>query len=350
MDFPLPPSSPPQPSPVAPRAAHRPASRAFTLVELLVVIAIIGILLAVLLPAVQAAREAARRAHCVNNLKQIGLALHHHEAARGYFPSALEDRVTAAFPAVAARNYRWSGLAMLTPYLEQSVIYNRLSLSVPLYCPPLFPPTNIHPDNLVPVACDVSTFRCPSDLGARVSETFGPTNYCACYGSGGSGGAYVHADGVFYVDSRTRAAQVSDGLSNTVLFSESTLGSGAPDGTLGEAVAAGRAQEVIARLLGTPLNEAACADPAQPASNLRGTAWADGLAWSSGYNHWRGPNAPLPDCCSFLGVWKAARSRHPGGVNVLMGDGSVHFIGDSISVPAWRDLGARDDREVSGQF
>ena len=329
------------------RETRRSASPAFTLVELLVVIAIIGILLALLLPAVQMAREAGRRAQCQNNLKQSGLALHNHEAAQGCFPSAIEDKVTATFPTVAARNYRWSALAMLTPYLEQSVIYNRLNLNVPMYCPPLYPPTNIYPDNVEAVACDVNTFRCPDDPQQRVVDGFGPTDYVACYGSGANSGTYVQADGAFYVDSKTRIADVTDGLSNTVFFSESLIGNGTPDIPLADALAGGQAKDVMVRLTTVPLSEPACSDNTKPVSHFRGQTWADGLAWSSGYNHWRTPNSPIPDCCSFLGVWKAARSHHPGGVNALRGDGGVAFIGDFIPLDLWRNLGARNDGQVT---
>ena len=100
--------------------------------------------------------------------------------------------------------------------------------------------------------------------------------------------------------------------------------------------------------MSTPLSEAACSDPSRPTSNLRGAVWADGLAWSSGYNHWRAPNSAVPDCCSFVGVWKAARSRHPGGVNVLIGDGSVRFISETIDLLTWRGLGSRNGGEVRG--
>ena len=325
-------------------------SPAFTLIELLVVIAIIGILVALLLPAVQMAREAGRRTQCLNNLKQIGLALHNHELANRFFPSAIDDKVTVAFPTVAARNYRWSTLAMLTPYLEQSVIYNRLNLDIPMYCPPQFPPTNIHPNNAEAVACDVNTFRCPDDPQKRVVEGFGPTNYVVCYGSGANNGAYVQANGVFYVNSKTKIAKVTDGLSNTVFLSESLIGDGTPDVSLADALAGGQAKDVMVRLTTVPLSEPACSDTTKPVSHFRNQTWADGLAWSSGYSHWRTPNSPLPDCCSFVGAWKAARSRHPGGVNVLRGDGSVTFVAETITLDLWRNLGARNDGQVTAEF
>ncbi|NQT13689.1 MAG: DUF1559 domain-containing protein, partial [Planctomycetes bacterium] len=138
--------------------------------------------------------------------------------------------------------------------------------------------------------------------------------------------------------------------SNTVAFAETLTGSGEPGGTLAEALAEGREQEIIVRLMTTPISEAACGDPSRPTSNVRGAVWADGLAWSSGYNHWRPPNSSNPDCCSFLGVWKAARSRHPGGANVLVSDGSVRFIGETIDLATWRGLGTRRGGEVLEPF
>ena len=71
------------------------------------------------------------------------------------------------------------------------------------------------------------------------------------------------------------------------------------------------------------------------------------LGW---HPHWRGPNSPIPDCCSFLGAWKAARSRHPGGVNALRRDGAVTFISDTISLETWRNLATRKGGEVIGEF
>jgi prepilin-type processing-associated H-X9-DG protein len=236
---------------------------------------------------------------------------------------------------------------MLSPYLEQSVIYNRLNLSVPMYCPPQFPPSFVHPDNVDTVAASVGTFRCPDDTRQQVVAGFGPTNYMACYGSGANSGTYAGADGAFYVDSKTRVADVTDGLSNTVFFSETPIGDGSADIPLSAALAQGQVGEVMVRLTAVPLSEAACTDAARPVSHFRGQTWADGLAWSSGYNHWRTPNSVLPDCCSFLGAWKAARSRHPGGVNALRGDGSVTFLSDTILLDVWRNLGARNDGQSS---
>ncbi len=123
---------------------------AFTLIELLVVIAIIAVLIALLLPAVQSAREAARRAQCVNNLKQIGLAAQNYNGALGCFPMSMGmDSRGFGFPEPVS----YSGLSMLLPYMEQSVVYNTLNYSI----------LRGDPGNNTAMATSVSSFLCPSD-------------------------------------------------------------------------------------------------------------------------------------------------------------------------------------------
>ncbi len=327
---------------------------AFTLVELLVVIAIVGILVALLLPAVQAAREAARRMKCSNNLKQLGLAVHNRHNSYRQFPAGDPQEVCPDYPGIPARLYRWSALAMLTPYLEQSNVYRSLNLEVPLYGHTgiyLGPGYGIHPDNTDPVSRVVNLFYCPSDQERRINEAYGPTNYKACWGSGMPPWTIYTSsttDGVFYEGSTTRIADITDGTSNTALFSESTLGPGGT-ATLTEK----NAGDVVVSLRSLPMTEATCSVIGSSVSTTRGERWVDGWPRYSGYDHALMPNSRIPDCSvvsPMRGLWQAARSRHPGGVNLLLCDGSVRFVADSVDAETWHAIGSRNGGEVLGEF
>jgi len=332
-----------------------PLRRAFTLVELLVVIAIIGLLIALVLPAVQAAREASRRMSCSNNLKQLGIALHDFHDANDHLPTGADAKPFPAAPNHPHNFYRWSALAHLMPYLEQSNAYNNLDLSVPLYGANF----QVTPENKAAVAIVLPLFLCPSDRQEAVADGFGPTNYAACTGTGAGGGTPFDTDGVFYINSHVRLAEVTDGVSNTVFMSESLLGEG-PESTTNVAEVDHRRD--YAFFLSAPLTDALCAKPVSyNVSNRRGFAWANGEYRCGLYNHYYPPNKATFDC---IGVqifgtvekrnaafgWRTARSNHPGAVNVLLGDGSVRPVRDEIDPAAWYALATRNGGEPAGGF
>jgi prepilin-type N-terminal cleavage/methylation domain-containing protein/prepilin-type processing-associated H-X9-DG protein len=330
--------------------------RAFTLVELLVVVGIVAVLLGLLLPAVQAARESGRRANCTNKLRQIDIAAANHETAKGRYPVGAEAKIWAAQPSFPAQFYRWSVLAHLAPFYEEEQLLRSLDLSVPLYIG--LTPDAISPQNKPIVKLTVPLFLCPSDVSVPVNDLFGPTNYAGCTGSGAGGGTPFEVDGIYGINSRTRQSDIVDGLSKTIAFSESTLGAGPLATRSASGITAATGYGFV--LASPPLTDTLCGRPFYyNYTDLRGFSWANGEYRTTLYNHRRLPNSNTIDCLAALlsstdparqyaGYgWRAARSRHSGGVTAAMADGSVRFIGDEVDAAVWTALATKAGKKAT---
>jgi prepilin-type N-terminal cleavage/methylation domain-containing protein/prepilin-type processing-associated H-X9-DG protein len=310
--------------------------RGFTLIELLVVIAIIGVLIGLLVPAVQKVREAANRASCTNNLKQIGLALHSYHDSLKRFPPGYVDRNTD--PTSTPDNDLgpgWGWASFLLPYLEQGNVYTQINFSQPVGAG-----VNARVSQL-----DLTIYQCPSDGYQQPVPVYDSSftspiatvahgNYVGCNGweecfngaggnpQGGSGtdgltGAYGRAGaGVFYRNSRTRIADVTDGLSNTIVVGERS-GNHSPSTWTG-AVPGGRCPAWMASVPPAPYSP-----PPGPAYDNADFGEALVLAHGNA-THLPSADFPIYDPDTFY-------SMHPQGANFLFGDGSVHFLSSSIN-------------------
>jgi hypothetical protein len=292
-----------------------------------------------LLPAVQQAREAARRTQCKNNLKQLGLALHNYESSHQSFPPG-----RVGFPKV------FSAHAQLLPYLDAANLQNIIDFNTA--------PTFVDPPPSPPTANDIASrvvvplFQCPSDLGRVPGAPFGPTNYVASVGSGiGASSSIKTGDGVMYSGSATKFRDVLDGLSNTAAFSESILGIGGNPSSSGS-LPKDPLGEVLELPGATVTTDSSCVPGGGTWSGLRGSRWMNGHYGDTLYNHYYSPNADQFDCgnASHNFALTSARSRHVGGVQVVLCDGSVRFVSENIYLSTWTSLATRNGGELLGEY
>jgi prepilin-type N-terminal cleavage/methylation domain-containing protein/prepilin-type processing-associated H-X9-DG protein len=319
-------------------------NKGFTLVELLVVISIIGILIALLLPAIQAAREAARRAQCTNNLRQIGVALHSYASQYKTFPPGIKARTRFSYDFHANGGCEWTYvLHYLLPYTEQTTFYKfahgpKFDLPNPWY---IMDPWVGMPDTVFPA------YICSSDASNGnlrdmiIASDFhiGKSNYLGIFSGVNDGTAFndnvLSRRAVFGYGKGRSFKDIKDGTSNTMALAEYLRGTGQGD--------------------------------------ERGTFWTNRAGCQTLFVT-LGPNSTAPDnltysFCPSGGApndpggnlpcigggddanYASPRSRHPGGVNAVFCDASVHFLQNEIDLTTWRSLGwMADGKPLTSDF
>jgi len=324
--------------------------RGFTLVELLVVIAIIGILVGLLLPAVQAAREAARRTQCTNNLKQIGLALANYEQSLGTYPSGyvISPGSGTPDPKTGDTGPGWGWLALLLPFMEQGNLHATLDFRRPCW----------DSANTAATQQSIPHFLCPTANNPELTVGITDINQNVLNGIYFARANYVHnvgandiwssppntnyeapirgCDGVMYRNSRTRPTDVTDGLSNTVFAGERSP-------YLADAVWPG----VVPGAKHYSYNEFASSGTGGPGINYDNAGSYVGA--NSGPSIYESPQIIHPP------NWPGGHtdqmySEHPGMTNILMGDGSVRPVSDSLQFSVWQAVCSRNGQEPVGTF
>ena len=324
---------------------HRFHTRGFTLVELLVVIAIIGTLVGLLLPAVQAAREAARQSECSNNLKQVGIAIHNHHDARGFFPPW-----NVTNPAAYSSAWAWS--TMILPYVEQADLYARLNPQSTWGQPGADTFATAHADSTrrALIGTSLPSYRCPSDPAGPNDQLVNQSQYCVSpkgrsnyvisVGDGDiSGDVYnVQYDGIAFCNSKVKFKDITDGTAKTLAAGERVhrvtggdrpnpndqYSPGLPPCNPGSAVWSGN---IEGGYVGTNVNR-----------QVRGAVFYGATAF-------RGIN-------DFSSRWtsRGYSSNHPGGAMFVFSDGSVQFLNQTIDATTFQRLADRKDGQVVGSY